>query len=115
MQYIKFAKNWNNKLGCEVFSTIRKADGHKREWYASGHKKVWQIIQSDVVVGYARLEELVFLPEHELSRELKILDTGILDDDERVRLWQKLGIVPEEEVAFLIFRWVNWREGEGYG
>lgn len=36
MKAIKFSKNWNNKLECDIFTTIRKWTPEKREYYTIG-------------------------------------------------------------------------------
>jgi hypothetical protein len=73
MKQIRFFKNWNNKLDCEYFTTIRL--GEKYDYYGSCTGKTFSVLLNNVEYTQACLQYV------EKTTIRKIADTTITYTD----------------------------------
>ncbi|MFX0132257.1 MAG: hypothetical protein ACFFDN_01295 [Candidatus Hodarchaeota archaeon] len=73
---MKFNKNWNNKLNNDVFTTIRKYDETKFQFYESMLNKEYNIVLDKDRIGKAKLIKIEIKEFIKIPTELLILDTG---------------------------------------
>ena len=96
---IRFSRNWNNKLDCNVFSTIRRA-GKRR--YEIG--EYYRIEQSEKTF-WARCESVTLIKLSEITEEIALLDSGLsLDDFKVVMKRMHSGITDDTYFYYIILR-----------
>jgi hypothetical protein len=86
MESINFSNNWNNKLNCKYFTTIRK--------HIPGRFKVWQkvnILLHDKWKGQALIEDVRVLKMGTLNEWHCGIDTGYSVDKTRALLQRFYG------------------------
>jgi hypothetical protein len=71
METLKFSTNWNNKLYCDVFTTIRL---HNPQKYETG--RLYEIMLNGNKHSLAICIRLYTLTEEQLSDYVCLLDTG---------------------------------------
>ncbi|MFR9501917.1 MAG: ASCH domain-containing protein [Rikenellaceae bacterium] len=106
MKRINFAKNWNGKLHCESFSSLRLENSEK---YIVGDEEyaVWlgERVYSGAVLVSARV-----LPLSELTEEMAYLDTGLSLKETKELLREFYPDITEEtKMHYLIFKVVRRR------
>jgi len=99
MNKLRFSKDWNHKLQCRVFTTIRKFNLKKYTWYQSKINEVFDVEVSGIVRFQARLCSVMFKKLNEIEPYLLFLDTG---EDEPFKIFKKFGIGEEDEVIILL-------------
>ena len=83
MNKLSFCKNWNNKLDCEYFTTIRLSTSSNREYYFDSLNKVFDVRLKDKSYCKASLESMNEYSLHNLCDKndyLVTLDTGLSVD-----------------------------------
>ena len=100
MNKIKFKKDWNNKLQCRVFTTIRKFELKKYTWYQSKINEVFDVEVAGIVRFQARLCSVKFEVLDRIESYLLFLDTG---EDEPYNIFKKFGIDEKDKVIILLF------------
>ncbi len=78
MREINFSENWNNKLNCTAFTTIRKA---REKYYQLNHS--YQINLNRKRIGKARLIKIRIITLHTVNEYVSRLDTGLSTDEFR--------------------------------
>jgi len=76
MNKIKFTKNWNNKLDCDIFSTIRKSTPSKYKYYMKNLYKYFEVELAGHVVTAVKLIYVKKLKWQDIPPYLLMLDTG---------------------------------------
>lgn len=71
MSKITFTTNWNNKLDCKAFTTLRLRNDSK---YVPGQK--YSIYHKDKFRGYAVIRSISHFHLHNLNNFISYLDTG---------------------------------------
>lgn len=80
MAHIKFSTNWNNKLACMAFTTIRLFNpekykiGETYEIFLTSNKK-------DAFIGLAEIVEIRHFKLENLNNFMAMIDTGYSADD----------------------------------
>lgn len=72
---LNFTKNWNGKLGCEYFTTIRLHDPKK---YAKGIKKT--VFLNKAILSNVEIFEVFAVKFAYIKPWMKIQDTGLMPD-----------------------------------
>jgi hypothetical protein len=108
---IRFKKNWNNKLSCSAFTTIRRCSEEKMTFYSDNLGEVFDVEVSGIVECAARLIGMRKMLLKDIPEELVIVDTGSRTYEGAVNELAELGIVLGDCVLLLIF----YRQGEEYG
>jgi len=112
MLTIKFNHNWNNKLDGKVFTTIRKHDTEKADYYFKSKDKVFTVMLDNKAYGSAKLIE-VYVEDIEDLLGLEVggqalllrLDTGLTDLSTILELFKKFGV--KDKVIILLFEKVT--------
>ncbi len=100
MKRINFAKNWNGKLHCESFSSLRLENIEKN--IVGDEYAVWlgERVYSCAVLVSARV-----LPLSELTEEMAYLDTGLSLKETKELLREFYPEITEEtKMHYLIFK-----------
>lgn len=100
MERISFAENWNNKLNCKFFHTIRK--GNNYDYYRKQVHKKFEIYVEGFKKTEADLLSARLIKYDDLLYEMLVMDTGYEKPDE---LFQKFNPLNESrEVTLLLFK-----------
>ena len=108
--YFSFCHNWNNKLDCTVFTTIRKYTPSNWKYYQSLHDRVIDIHVKKLVYCQATLRRFRRCRLRDLDKDLISVDTGISPDKSMV-LFARFGILPDDDAVILTFQKVIPSEG----
>ena|SRR3990167_5890676 len=100
MNKIKFTKDWNNKLQCRVFTTIRKFDLKKYIYYQNKINEVFDVEVAGIVRFQARLCSVKWENLNEVEPFLLFLDTG---EDDPFKIFKKFGVQEKDKVIILLF------------
>ena len=104
MNEIKFMHNWNNKLDCQVFTTIRKYTQQKLNYYLDRIGEPF-----DVILGRKELKCQAILkrvdvkPLQKFPYILLCLDTGKTDPEIIETIFKNFGIKLWDRAILLIF------------
>lgn len=101
MLQIRFSHNWNNKLGNMVFTTIRKWDVEKADYYFGSKGKTFTVLLNDKEFGTAKLVDVAIGNINDLPEVLLLLDTGLTRQEEIMELFKKFGV--KDKVIILLF------------
>ena len=103
---IKFLRNWNKKLNCDYFYTIRPYSLSKQQHYEDKTGEKFEVYVRGVLVGYARLIHVnASLHLNEIPFEFLVADTG---SEDPYAIYSTFGIGKGDKVILLLFR----RQGE---
>lgn len=103
MKQITYSKNWNNKLSCEAFATVRLYEPNQFEL-----GEIYEIICDDKLMGVAEIVALRELKLIELTDELAYLDAGC-SADEMIAILRDIyvGIDDNAKLQSAIFKYVK--------
>ena len=99
---IKFSHCWNNKLNCNVFTTIRNYSAPKWDYYWDNVGKTFDIILNGAKIGQATLNDARVENYAELDFYLLATDTGCVEPEETDNIFKKFGV--KEKVIVLLFK-----------
>lgn len=102
-RFISFKQDWNNKLSCQTFTTIRKCNDENLDFYTDNICEVFDVELSGSHKCYARLIGLRRSSLSGISEELVMVDTGSRTYEEALDVFAELGIRPGDEVLLLLF------------
>ena len=77
MLTIQFAENWNGKLDKKVFTTIRRSDEKKKDYYVSHLEDEFEVKLKGKYFGKATLFGVWYGKFEEIPKEILIEDTGL--------------------------------------
>ena len=100
MNKLSFIKDWNHKLQCRVFTTIRKFDLKKYTWYQGKINEIFDVEVAGIVRFQVRLCSVKFEQLDKIEPYLLFLDTG---EDEPLKVFKKFGIEETDKVIILLF------------
>jgi hypothetical protein len=109
---IKFNHNWNDKLrfsdlGTEqkVFTTIRKHDGEKEDYYKRSIGETFEVYCNGVKLGEAKLISVSVMLYDMIQMPLLMLDTGYTETDDILGLFKSFGIEinKHQKIILLVF------------
>lgn len=103
MPIIRFSHNWNKKLDGNIFTTIRKYDEKKFEYYNSLLGHVFVVKLNNVWYSEAKLLACYIEKFSDVSTILLRLDTGISDITNITNLFEKFRIGLQDKVIILLF------------
>jgi hypothetical protein len=103
MNTIKFSHNWNNKLECDMFTTIRKHTPDKHKYYTSEIGKEFRIMLNDLYQGMTVLDDVICARFDDIYYLLVEMDTG-MKYHKAVGLFKSFGITEDTEVMILLFK-----------
>ena len=102
MTTIKFSHNWNKKLNCDLFTTIRKSKGYWKQHIG----ELIDVELEGAVCGKAELIDVDTMKFRDVSQLVVELDTGMVGADS-IWLFKKFGIIQDTDVDILIFKKVK--------
>jgi hypothetical protein len=105
MKTITFAHDWNNKLTGpnKIFTTIRKWNTGKEEYYRAAIGEVFGIILGKVGIGKAKLIRINVIGHNQINEALLYTDTGLTDIEKIKKLFENFGIKGEDLAIVLVF------------
>lgn len=74
---INFSENWNNKLGNNIFSTIRLWTPEKETFYKASLNKNFEVLLNGKPIRQVKLSRIDIKKYIEIPPELLVLDTGL--------------------------------------
>ena len=93
MKPIKFMENHNNKLDCDIFSTIRRSNPEKMQYYKEGIGKVFEVMLNKELYCKARLFQVTPHPSLRcIPNGILMLDVGTNDVKELENVFKKFQI-----------------------
>lgn len=100
MKQLKFSYNWNNKLNCNAFTSLRLANPG---YYKEGQQ--YEIICKKEFRGYAVLQRIKVLKLADISDFIAFLDTGYSMDQTRdiLKKMYKTANWETQEIYFMLF------------
>ena len=103
MNQINFSHNWNGKLNHDVFTTIRKWDAGKHNYYARKVEEDFQIILNDTTICIATLISTNVAAYDDIHFGLLAVDTGFTVRKQIDNLFFKFGIKKDDMCLILTF------------
>jgi len=97
---IKFIHNWNNKLNCKFFTTIRKFSKEKEEYYRKYYNTTFEVLLNDKKVCEAKLINIDVVDFRDIPQQLLLLDVGQFNPQD---VFIKFGIRNKTKVLLLTF------------
>lgn len=77
MRTIQFVENWGDKLDKKVFTTIRRSDEKKKEYYVSHLDEVFQVKLKGKDYCQATLFGVWYGKFEDIAAEILVEDTGL--------------------------------------
>lgn len=100
MGYIKFSHNWNNKLDCNIFTTIRDATD-KFDYFRSMQGRVVDILLNGKRYCRAKVKLVRYGDLSQIPEDVKVNDTGTEDYSEIFNKFIKPNEQGEQKVFLL--------------
>lgn len=101
---IDFSEDWNNKLSCNVFSTIRKLTPEKLDLFSANLGAVFDINLKGRKTCEARLIGLKYSRLSDIDDWLLWLDVGVPTRGEALKIFESFGIDEKTDVLWLFFQ-----------
>jgi len=101
---IKFKHNWNHKLDCDVFTTIRRHTQATEEYYLNclvGEE--FDVLVNGVTYCYARLENMYCDRLMNIPNAMLMVDTGAYTVFEAYEVFKEFGLSGDSQVIVLTF------------
>lgn len=103
MNQIKFSHNWNNKLNCNIFTTIRADTLNKYHYYKDKVMEKFEILLNNKKVSEAMLRKVSQERLVQIRPTIARLDTGFFEEDKIFEIFKKFGVEPKDNVLLLTF------------
>jgi len=98
MNTIRFSHNWNGKLSQNVFTTIRNHTDSKYHYYLESKKSVFDVwLKGSGNIKQATLIDVCLINYSDIPFPLIATDTGIVDEDKALGLFEKFGMEDDHE------------------
>ena len=107
MPTIRFSHNWNSKLDGQVFTTIRKYEPDKYDYYLGYRGQIFTVMLDNHKVGEAKLVDVFIQDYYEIPELLLRLDTGMVDMLKVKQLFNNFGIKGDDRCIILLFEKVE--------
>ncbi len=102
MKQICFCHNWNNKLFQPVFTTIRNYRPSKCHYYLDSIGETFEIILDGKKFSKAVLLKVSALRYCVIQPELIMLDTGIIEPSEALKLFKKFKMQSQDSMMIVL-------------
>ena len=100
---IKFSSNYNKKLHCDYYTTIRKYTEPSCQFYSSSCNQVYDVFCDGYLIHKAVLKGVDCQFINKVDKFLLTCDTGINNDDSIKGLFRKFGIAWTDRCLILLF------------
>ena len=104
---VLFDENWNKKLDCDVFTTIRKANPYNVKFYQDNHKNVFDVVLQGLVYKTARLQCIRRIPYQDIQKEVICCDVGFVQNLKIKQIFNAFNIDTGVDVLVLTFETVH--------
>lgn len=98
---LNFYKNWNNKLGCDYFPSIRLA----KEKYKIG--EIYEVWLSNKFLGKCELISKKHMYFNEMTEEMALIDSGMKKNELATYLTGLYGNLSTKKLLFMVFKYTN--------
>jgi len=98
---VNFTKNWNNKLNCDIFTTIRKHTKEKERFYNKQIGQYQNVNLSKKIYCKAKLILVMITTPSKIEEPLLMLDTG---SEKPMEILNKFGIDETDWVILLVYK-----------
>jgi hypothetical protein len=105
---ISFSRNWNEKLCCKIFPTVRKRTDDKLDFYGENLGKLFDVFLEQRKIFSAFLIAMKSFRLRDVPLEFLFLDTGCDNRDAVFAIFENYGIQPDDEVLLLFFKKKAW-------
>ncbi len=105
---VNFSKNWNKKLDCDIFTTIRKHIPAKEVYYRKKIGAVTRVTLNKELKVNARLLQVDVRKLKDIDAILLMLDTG---SEDYATIFKKFGLGLDDDVLLMVYK----KEGEEVG
>lgn len=102
-QKIKFSRNWNNKLNCNVFSTIRKFNEEKYQYYKDSLYKTFKVMFNNEEFKKAVLVNVGMVTYSNIPMNILAADTGYVVKTDIDTIFKNFGISGNSRCIILTF------------
>lgn len=106
MNIIKFTHNWNNKLEQQVFTTIRRWNHEKQEYYEQLISEPFDVLLKGTKVGVAELHSVQVVEFSQIPKGLIMMDTG-LREEHAYDIFSQFGLMTLPNNKAIILTFVN--------
>lgn len=103
MNRINFFHNWNNKLDLDIFTTIRRYDNQKYNYYSSQKDKSFIVCLNKIEIKEVVLLSVEIAIMRDVPKGLICMDTG-LAYKEATKIFNKFGIDLNTKIIVLTFK-----------
>ena len=103
MNEINFKHNWNNKLNCPIFTTIRKHNRNKEMYYQNQIGNEFKIMLNNKLMGIAVLREVLTITFMNIPKTILRADTGYFEMGKIDMIFKRFGIADPDEILILTF------------
>ena len=97
---IKFDQNWNKKLDCNIFTTIRKYD----QYYLDAEGWSFDVELNKEIYCQAKLISIKCTFFEVIPLEFLRLDTGLEDITDIYKIFKKFGVLHGDDIIILTFK-----------
>lgn len=105
MGTIVFSHNWNNKLGCDCFTTIRL---HNPQKYKV--KQVYHILLNDNLIKEAIILDIKTISFSQINNFIAYLDTGLSVEECKgllKRMYYKIKDIENQKFDFILLKTIR--------
>lgn len=106
MNNIYFSRNWNRKLNQTIFTTIRKYDYKKWNYYKGQEDTKFNVFLNGRLHCEATLVNVEYQLLNDLPKGLLCSDTGMMPKD-AYKLFKQFGIDKQVNAIVLTFKRIN--------
>lgn len=101
--YVKFSKDWNSKLSCLFFTTIRKYTLEKLDYYKKNLGFQFEVLEKGKDPFRAQLVRVRRVDADDIPDEIIMTDTGLPAEEGR-KVLKSFGCGPADMAILLTFR-----------
>jgi hypothetical protein len=103
MKTIKFQHNWNRKLDCDVFTTIRRHTEEKENYYTHSIGEEFDVSVNGITYCYAKLVHLYCDHLSSTPNALLMVDTGKSNPEDAFKVFKDFGLSEHSQIIVLTF------------
>ena len=104
---IKFSHNWNNKLNTKVFTTIRKWNRNKEEYYRSAIGEIFKVDLGGHQLPLVKLVNVDIIEYAHIPVTVLAQDVGYTSREKADQIFARFGIANFDRVIILLFERVK--------
>ena len=98
---VNFSKNWNKKLDCDIFTTIRKHIPAKEVYYRKKIGDVSRVMLNKELKVNAKLLQVHVKKLKDIDPVVLMLDTG---SEDYAPVFKKFGLLEDSDVLLMVYK-----------